>query len=54
MCVCFSALLRCVYYVCLCVCVCEESVRRQRERSIKYLVPWYHGTWYRRISLIQS
>ncbi len=37
-----------------CVCVCEESVRRQRERSIKYLVPWYHGTWYRRISLIQS
>ena len=39
---------------CVCVCVCEESVRRQRERSIKYLVPWYHGTWYRRISLIQS
>ena len=38
----------------VCVCVCEESVRRQRERSIKYLVPWYHGTWYRRISLIQS
>ena len=37
----------------VCVCVCEESVRRQRERSIKYLVPWYHGTWYRRISLIQ-
>ena len=36
------------------VCVCEESVRRQRERSIMYLVPWYHGTWYRRISLIQS
>ena len=37
-----------------CVRVCEESVRRQRERSIMYLVPWYHGTWYRRISLIQS